>query len=109
MSLMSLDPKKRAPMATPKQIAVLRALVKRNPDGSYLDVKELIAATSPGTARGSMICTLRHLHMHDLIREDELVTRRGRRVRTYAATKKGMDLIRPSGGNSAGFSKVVIP
>lgn len=96
MSLMQLAPKRRPPMVTAKQIAVLKALIKRNKDGSYLDVKQLIERTAPGTARGSMICSLRHLAMHDLIREDELVTRRGRRVRTYAATQKGVNLIRPN-------------
>lgn len=96
MSLLKLDPKRRSPMVTPKQVAVLRALVKRNTDGSYLDIKELLERAAPGTVRGSMICTLRHLHAHGLVREDELVTRRGRRVRTYAATQKGIDLIRPN-------------
>lgn len=106
---MTLDPKKRPPMVTPKQLAILKALVKRNPDGSYLDVKELIERTAPGTARGSMICSLRHLHMHGLIREDELVTRRGRRVRTYAATQKGMTLIKPTALPAASSGKTVCP
>jgi len=95
VSIMPLDPKRRPPMLTSKQIAILRALVKRNPDGSYLDVKELIERCAPGTKRGSMICSLRHLYMHDLIREDDLVTRRGRRVRTYAITQQGLNVIRP--------------
>jgi DNA-binding PadR family transcriptional regulator len=102
VSLLPLDPKKRPPLVTPKQIAILRALVKRNPDGSYLDAKELIERCAPGTTRGAMICSLRHLHMHGLVREDELVTRRGRRVRTYAATQKGLDLIRPNAGLPSG-------
>lgn len=96
MSLLPLDPKKRPPLVTPKQIAILKALVKRNADGSYLDVKELIDRCAPGTTRGAMICSLRHMHMHGLVREDELVTRRGRRVRTYAATQEGVNLIRPN-------------
>lgn len=96
MSLLPLDPKRRPPMVTAKQIAILKALVKRNADGSYLDVKELIERTAPGTTRGAMICSLRHLHMHDLVREDELVARRSRKVRTYAATQKGINLIRPN-------------
>lgn len=83
-------------MVTSKQVAILRALVKRNVDGSYLDVKELIERSAPGTTRGAMICSLRHLNMHGLVREDELVTRRGRRVRTYAVTQKGLNLIRPN-------------
>jgi hypothetical protein len=96
-------------MVTPKQIAILRELVKRNPDGSYLDVQELIQRCAPGTTRGAMICSLRHMAMHDLVREDELVTRRGRRVRTYAATQKGVNLIRPAALHSASSSKSVCP
>lgn len=109
MSLLPLDPKKRPPMVTSKQIAILRALVKRNPDGSYLDAKELIETCAPGTTRGAMICSLRHMHMHGLVREDELVTRRGRRVRTYAATQKGADLIKPAYLHSAVSSNPVTP
>lgn len=109
MSLLPLDPKKRPPLVTLKQIAVLKALVKRNPDGSYLDVQELIKAAAPGTSRGAMICSLRHMHMHGLVREDELVTRRGRRVRTYAATQKGVDLIRPSYANTGSLGKLIGP
>lgn len=109
MSLLPLDPKKRPPLVTTKQVAILKALVKRNADGSYLDVKELIERTAPGTTRGAMICSLRHLHMHGLVREDDLVTRRGRRVRTYAATQKGVDLIRPNGLHAANQGKAVCP
>ena len=96
MALMPFDPKRRGPMLTPKQMAVLKALVKGNSDGSLLDVHQLIELTAPGTTRGSMICTLRHLAMHDLVREDELVVRRSRKVRTLAATDKRRDLVRPA-------------
>lgn len=109
MSLLPLDPKKRPPLVTGKQVAILKALVKRNPDGTYLDVKELIERCAPGTTRGAMICSLRHLHMHGLVREDGLVTRRGRRVRTYAATQKGSDLIKPGGLPSASLVKPRTP
>jgi len=95
VSLMPLPPKRRPPMLTTKQVAILRALVKRNADGSYLDVKELIERCAPGTTRGAMIYSLRHLHQHGLVREDDLVHRRGRKVRTYAITQKGLNLIRP--------------
>jgi hypothetical protein len=49
------------------------------------------------------------LHMHGLVREDELVTRRGRRVRTYAATQKGINLIRPNGLHAANLGQSVSP
>jgi hypothetical protein len=102
VSLLPLDPKKRPPLVTSKQVAILKALVKRNPDGTNLDVVELIERCAPGTTRGAMICSLRHLAMHKLVEEGDLMTRRGRRVRTYQATKQGADLVRPSGLPSAG-------
>jgi DNA-binding PadR family transcriptional regulator len=96
---MSLIPigngKRRGVYATEKQIAILKALVKRNADGTNLDVNELIERCAPGTTRGAMICSLRHLAMHGLVEEGDLMTRRGRRVRTYQATKSGADLVRP--------------
>lgn len=100
MSIMQLPPKKRSPNVTKKQIAVLRLLVKRNPDGSYLDVQELLAGVNSGEARGTMLSTIRHLHAHGLVEEDEMVLRRSRRVRTYRATQKGIDVIRPSAMNT---------
>lgn len=56
-----------------------------------------------------MQCSLRHLNMHKLIREDELVTRRGRRVRTYAITQEGIDILRPVNLNTAGNQGLQTP
>lgn len=109
MSLIPLAPKKRPVMLTPKQTGILKALVRRNADGTLLDVQELISAVAPGTTRGAMICSLRHLHMHGLVREDGLMTRRGRRVRTYAATDRGADLVRPSKLFSSSLGNVLTP
>lgn len=96
MALRPYGDKRRGVMMTPKQFAVLKALVKGNTDGSLLDVWQLIEATAPGTTRGAMICTLRHLFAHGLVREDELVMRRSRKVRTLAATDAGREIVRPS-------------
>ena len=96
MALTPYTDKRRGVMMTAKQHAVLKALVKGNSDGSLLDVWQLIEATAPGTTRGAMICTLRHLVAHGLVREDELVIRRSRKVRTLAATDAGRDLVRPA-------------
>jgi hypothetical protein len=109
MSLMPLDPKKRPPQITSKQMAILKALVKRNTDGTNLCVVELIERTAPGTTRGAMICSLRHLAMHALVEEGDLMTRRGRRVRTYQATQKGALLVRPATLPAAVSRKVVAP
>lgn len=103
MSILSI-PKRRSPAVTPKQIAILKALLKRNPDGTLLDIKELMELISPGQPRGSMLCSIRHLAAHDLVREDEFVTRRGRRVRTYAITDAGLDLVKPKALPSGGGS-----
>lgn len=96
MALKPYSDKRRGVMMTAKQLAVLKALVRCNPDGSLLDVHQLIERTAPGTTRGAMICTLRHLFAHGLVREDELVIRRSRKVRTLAATDAGKALVRPA-------------
>lgn len=104
---MPVETKRRPPHGTIKQITILKALVKRRPDGGHLDVYDLMDAA--GSGRGAMICSLRHMAAHDLIEEAELVTRRGRRVRTYQATKTGADMVRPSGLHAGGSVKVGTP
>lgn len=81
---------------TDKQIRILKALVKRNPDGSALDVYQLIDQCAPGTARGGMMCSLRHLFTHGLITDGPKVIRNHRARRTFEITKLGADLIRPN-------------
>jgi hypothetical protein len=88
-------PKRRSPHMTSKQIATLRALRKRNKDGTLLDVYQLMKVIQPNGTRGSMICTLRHLSMHGLIREDSKVLRKDRMRRVYAITDAGIAAIRP--------------
>ncbi|SFJ51076.1 hypothetical protein SAMN03159338_1613 [Sphingomonas sp. NFR04] len=109
MALKPYAEKRRGLMMTSKQHAVLKALVKGNPDGSLLDVHQLIEATAPGTTRGAMICTLRHLVAHGLVREDGLVLRRSRKVRTLAATDAGRDLVRPTALPSASSGNIGTP
>lgn len=92
---------------SPKQIEILKALVRRNADGSLLDVHQLMEKITPNGARGSMICSLRHLATHALIEEGPLETRRKRRVRTYVITKLGMTIIRP-GLSNPGFQRNVV-
>jgi len=83
------------PRMTPKQIRVLKALLKRNDDGTLLDVQQLIERCAPGTSRGAMLCSLRHLMAHQLMEEGKLDTRRGRVVRTYKLTAPGYALLKP--------------
>ena len=93
--MMQLEAKRLPPKMTPKQTSIMTTLIKRNPDGSLLDLMQLIDLVSPGTTRGAMLCSLRHLAAHGLVREDKLVTRRKRSLRTYAATTAGYALFRP--------------
>ena len=86
----------KPPKMTQKQVAIMMALRKGNKDGSRLDVYQLIERVSPGTTRGSMISALRHLYAHGLIEDSDKVVRRGRVMRTYVCTQKGLDLIKPN-------------
>jgi hypothetical protein len=89
-------PKRRGCYVTPKQAEMLKALVKGNPDGTPLDVYQLIERCAPGTSRGSMICSLRHLAGHGLIAEAGKMKRRNRMMMTYVATTAGADIVRPA-------------
>jgi hypothetical protein len=92
----SAYPKRRGVYCTPKQLDILRALIKRNPDGSALDVYQLIERVAPGTTRGSMICSLRHLAGHNLIAEAGRVVRGGRSRMTYVASQTAVLMLRPT-------------
>jgi len=91
----ALNDKKRSVLMTSKQIRILKALVKRNTDGSALDVYQLIDCTAPGTTRGAMMCSLRHMFTHGLIEDGAKVIRNSRSRRTFEVTKLGADMIRP--------------
>lgn len=106
---MKFEPKHMPPVMTPKQVAILKALVKRNPDGSLLDIYQLIAAAAPGTTRGAMICSIRHLLAHGLMDEADLVVRDRKRRRTYQVTPAGVSLVRPSSLPNASSGKVRAP
>lgn len=88
--------KRRGCYVTSKQLAILKSLVKRNSDGTPKDIYQLIEECAPGTTRGSMICSLRHLAGHDLIAEAGKMKRRGRMMQTYVATPAGLNLMRPA-------------
>jgi hypothetical protein len=94
--MMQLDAKRLPPKMTPKQTAIMQTLIRRNPDGTLLDVMQLIDLVAPNTTRGAMLCSLRHLAAHGLVREDKLVTRRKRSLRTYSATTAGYAIFRPT-------------
>jgi Fe2+ or Zn2+ uptake regulation protein len=89
-------PKRRGCYVTPKQLAILKALARRNPDGTPKDIYQLIDECAPGTVRGSMICSLRHLAGHGLIEEAGKMYRRKRMMQTYVCTPAGLNLVRPA-------------
>lgn len=88
--------KRRGCYVTAKQLAILKALARRNPDGTPKDIYQLIDECAPGTARGSMICSLRHLAGHQLIEEAGKMYRRKRMMQTYVLTQAGLNLVRPA-------------
>lgn len=88
--------KRRGCYVTAKQIAILQSLGRRNPDGTPKDVYQLIDECAPGTTRGAMICSLRHLAGHQLIQESGKMKRRNRMMQTYVLTPAGINLIRPA-------------
>jgi hypothetical protein len=88
--------KRRGCYVTAKQLAMLKSLARRNPDGTPKDIYQLIDECAPGTTRGSMICSLRHLAGHKLIEEAGKMKRRNRMMQTYVCTQAGLNLIRPA-------------
>jgi len=92
---MKLPPKTQPLRMTSKQVAVLKLLLKRNTDGSLLDILQIRDAVAPGTTRGATLCTMRHLAAHGLVEEQGREARRGQAMRLYAITELGMKLIRP--------------
>ena len=85
---------------TPKQMAVLRSVVRRNPDGSFMDIYQLMELHGNGASRMSMRSTLGHLEAHGMIERGGMEQRapskrmgKGRRV--LIATEKAIAFIRP--------------
>lgn len=103
-----MRPKQRPPYMTVKQLAILKALLRGNADGSLLDIHQLIAEVAPNSTRGSMMSSLRHLNAHGLLTEGEMVKRRNRWVRTLTVTDKGRQIIRPQ-GTPKGLENLVTP
>lgn len=93
--MMALEAKVLPPKMTDKQRAILQSLIRRNADGTELDVQQLMQLAGQGATRGAMLSSLRHLAAHGLVRESDLVTRRGKRMRTYSATTAAFALMRP--------------
>lgn len=79
-----------------KQVAVLRMMLRGNPDGSHVDIHQLLHEITPTGVRGAMLRTIAHLYAHGLVEAGDLVRRSNRMKRTYKITQAGIDMIRPS-------------
>ncbi|MGE8141863.1 hypothetical protein ACQKOE_07795 [Novosphingobium sp. NPDC080210] len=84
---------------TPKQMAVLRSIVRRNPDGSLLDIVQLMDMHGNGASRMAMRQTLGYLESHGLIRRAGQEFRgaqiSGKPRRLFEATDMGRAIVRP--------------
>lgn len=80
-------------------LAVLKTIVRRNTDGSLLDIVQLMAMHGNGASRMAMRSTLERLEHHDLIIRSgqefrgNQITGKGRRL--YEATDLGKKVVRP--------------
>ena len=84
---------------TPKMMAVLKTIVRRNPDGSLLDIVQLMAMHGNGASRMAMRSTLERLEFHGFIartgQEFRDKQNQGKPRRLYEATDLGKKVVRP--------------
>ena len=99
MSSVSRPPSTGTFRGTPKQMAVLRSIVRRNPDGSLLDIVQLMEMHGNGASRMAMRQTLGYLEAHGLIRKAGQEFRgaqvSGKPRRLFEATDAGRAVVRP--------------
>lgn len=77
-----------------KQIAILQTLVKANPDGSFLDLNELLDGLPYRTTKESIQFSVRALEKRGLIEKKPLEQRRGQDRRVLAPTIAGYAAVR---------------
>lgn len=84
---------------TPRQMEILKAINRRNPDGTCLDIYQLIDVISPGVKRESMMSSLRWLARYNLVEDGPVEYRKGKKTmrsfRTYQLTQTGVEFIKP--------------
>ena len=96
MTFAKIEPKKAAPELNEGQIAILRAVHRRNPDGSLLDIYQVMKAVKHTATRQAMSYRLGHLRAHGLIKDGGTERRSNPRpVRLFEITEAGKALIRP--------------
>lgn len=82
--------------ATAHQMAVLRAIHRRNPDGTLLDIHQLKAAVGHTATKQAMSYTLAYLHEHGFVELAGTRPTQGRPTWLYQLTDAGRAIIRPS-------------
>jgi len=78
---------------TPKQAEVLKAVAKLNPDGTPLDIDQLIEAVDYEVTKPSIQFTIRSLIGKEYFIKKN-ITRRGRRRVVYIPQEKGLEVYR---------------
>ena len=79
---------------TTKQTQIMDSILRGNPDGSWMDFDELIAALPYKTTKDSMHFSIRALVKHGLIDKKPLEFRRGQERRVLAPTGRAYEVCR---------------
>jgi hypothetical protein len=77
---------------TTKQTQILDAILRGNPDGSWLDLDQLLEKLPYKTTKGSMQFSIRALVKHALIDKKPLELRRGQSRVVFAPTGRAYDM-----------------
>ncbi|NQZ53230.1 MAG: hypothetical protein HRT93_03140 [Piscirickettsiaceae bacterium] len=80
---------------TTKQGQLMSAIVRANPDGSFLDTDQLVMALPYETTKQSLHFSTRSLIKKGLIEKKGTEVRRGRSRQVIAPTVSGMALMKP--------------
>jgi predicted transcriptional regulator len=79
---------------TTKQIQIMDIIVKGNPDGSFVDIDELLVRLPYETTKQSIQFSVRALISKNLIEKQPRELRRGRQRVVLSPTREGYGLIR---------------
>lgn len=74
---------------TQKQLELLRVIGTRNPDGTAVDLDQILERLSYAPTKQSLQFSIRALIAHDLIQKDAPEKRRGRTRTLISLTKAG--------------------
>lgn len=79
---------------TSKQQQIMRTVVRANPDGSFLDLDQLIENLTYKTTKASMHFSIRALEEKGLVEKQPTEIRRGRSRAIIAPTINGLERMR---------------